>query len=420
MMKTYLAPLSPIQLNSHAETSMKAVSEFVHSHLRSVMRSLFYPALGLVLAVSAACGGGSAESAGGPGGGRGAMPPMPVEMVTLEPKPVEQVGEFVGTVKSRRSTTIQPQAEGFLTRIRVKSGDRVKPGTVMFDIDATSQQATVASFESVRAAREADAAFARQQAARAKNLLSVGAMSQQEYEQAVTLQKTAEAQLKAVEDQIRQQQAELAFYRVTAPASGVVGDIPVRPGDRVTKSTVLTTVDDNTGLEIYINVSVQQAPNLKLGLPVRIVTDAGETISTERISFVAPSVEEETQTVLAKATVSRPGVMRNDQFVRVRIVYSSTPGLTMPVVAVVRISGQYFAFVAEPGEGGALVAKQRQITLGPMIGNEYVVQSGLKPGDKLITGGIQKIGDGAPVQPAPPGPPPGEGRGGPAGRGGGD
>ena len=399
---------------------MTAVSEFMHSSLWSLVRSLWCPVLVLALAAGAACGGGSAESAGGPGGGRGAMPPMPVEMVTLEPKPVEQSGEFVGTVKSRRSTTIQPQAEGFLTRIRVKSGDRVKPGTPMFDIDATTQQAAVSSLESLRAAREADAGFARQQAARAKNLLSVGAMSQQEYEQAMTLQKTAEAQLKAVEDQIRQQQAELAFYRVTAPAVGIVGDIPVRPGDRVTKTTVLTTVDDNTGLEVYISVPVQQAPNLKLGLPVLIVTDAGETISTERISFVAPSVEEETQTVLAKATVSRPGVMRNDQFVRVRIVYSSTPGLTMPVVAVVRISGQYFAFVAEPGEGGGLVAKQRQITLGPMIGNEYIVLSGLKPGDKLITGGIQKIGDGAPVQPAPPGPPLGEGRGGPAGRGGGD
>ena len=326
----------------------------------------------------------------------------------------------MGTVKSRRSTTIQPQAEGFLTRIRVKSGDRVKPGTVMFDIDATSQQAAVASLESVRAAREADAAFARQQAARAKNLLSVGAMSQQEYEQAMTLQKTAEAQLKAVEDQIRQQQAELAFYRVTAPASGVVGDIPVRPGDRVTKSTVLTTVDDNTGLEVYINVPVQQAPNLKIGLPVRIVTDAGEIIATEKLSFIAPSVEEDTQTILAKATVTRAGQFRNDQFVRARIVWSSSPGLTMPVVAVVRISGQYFAYVAEPGEGGALVAKQRQITLGPMIGNEYVVHGGLKAGDKLITGGIQKIGDGAPVQPAPPGRHPVTAVARPAGRGGGD
>lgn len=400
---------------------MMAVSEFVHSYLSDVVWRLRYTALMLLVVGGAACGGGSAENAagGGPGGGRGAMPPMPVEMVTLEPKPVEQVGDFVGTVKSRRSTTIQPQAEGFLTRIRVKSGDRVKPGTGMFDIDATMEQAGVASLESVRAAREADAEYARQQAARAKNLLGVGAMSQQEYEQAVTLQKTAEAQLKAVEDQIRQMQAELAFFRVTAPTAGIVGDIPVRVGERVTKATVLTTVDDNTGLEVYISVPVQQAPNLKVGLPVRIVTDAGVTIATERISFVAPSVEEDTQTVLAKATVTRAGQFRNDQFVRAQIVFAATPGLTMPVVSVVRIGGQYFAFVAEPGEGGGLVAKQRQVRLGPVIGNEYIVLNGLKAGDKLITGGIQKIGDGAPVQPAPPGAPPGDGRGGPgAGRGG--
>lgn len=402
---------------------MMAVSEFVHSHLWEVARRPRALALLLTIAVGAACGGGGGETAGGAGGGRGggrgAMPPMPVEMVTLEPKPVEQIGDFVGTVKSRRSTTIQPQAEGFLTRIRVKSGDHVKPGTPMFDIDATMQQAGVASLESVRAAREADAAYARQQAARAKNLLGVGATSQQEYEQALTLQKTAEAQLKAVEDQIRQMQAELAFFRVTAPTAGIVGDIPVRQGDRVTKSTTLTTVDDNTGLEVYISVPVQQAPQLKVGLPVRIVTDKGETIATEHISFVSPSVEDETQTVLAKATVTRAGALRNDQFVRAQIVWAATPGLTMPVVAVVRISGQYFAFVAEPAEGGGLVARQRQITLGPMIGNEYVVLSGLKAGDKLITGGIQKIADGAPVQAAPPGASPGDGRGGAGtGRGG--
>jgi RND family efflux transporter MFP subunit len=402
---------------------MTAVSDLVHLHLLNAVRRRRIAAALLLVVGGVACGGGEGGgqngAAGGRGGGRGAMPPMPVEMVTLEQKPVEQTGDFVGTVKSRRSTTIQPQAEGFLTRIRVKSGDRVKPGTVMFDIDDTTQRAAVASLESVRAAREADAAYARQQAARAKNLLGVGAMSQQEYEQAVTLQKTAEAQLKAVEDQIRQQQAELAFYRVTAPTSGIVGDIPVREGDRVTKATMLTTIDDNTGLEVYINVPVQQAPNLKVGLPVRIVTDSGEPLATERISFVSPSVEDDTQTVLAKATVSRAGQFRNDQFVRAQIVFTATPGLTIPVVAVVRISGQYFAFVAEPGEGGGLVAKQRQITLGPLIGNEYIVQSGLKPGDKLITGGIQKIADGAPVQAAPPGPPPGDGRGGAGtGRGG--
>jgi RND family efflux transporter MFP subunit len=135
---------------------------------------------------------------------------MPVEIVTLTPKPVEQTGEFVGTIKSRKSTTVQPQAEGIITHIAVKSGDRVSPGAVILEIDAGPQRSAVAVLEGIHAAREADATFAKQQAARAKTMLDVGAGSQQEYDQAVAQQKAAEAQLKAVEDQIRQQQAELA------------------------------------------------------------------------------------------------------------------------------------------------------------------------------------------------------------------
>jgi RND family efflux transporter MFP subunit len=352
----------------------------------------------------AACGGSSSEAPGGAAaGGRGAMPPTPVEIVDLTPAPVEQSSEYVGVIKSRRSTTIQPQAEGIVTRILVASGARVSPGSPLFEIDSTAEQAGLASLQSVRAARQADAALAAQQATRAQALLDVGAMSQQEFEQAATARKTADAQLVAVDEQIRQLQAELAYYRVNAPTAGVVGDIPIRVGDRVTKATELTTVDDNNaGLEVYINVPLQQASGLKPGLPVRLVNDEGETIATERISFVAPSVDE-TQTVLVKAPVdARSARFRTDQFVRAHVVFSTEPGLTVPLVAVSRVNGQYFVFVAEAGPGGALIARQRPVALGRVIGNEYVVQAGLSAGDRLIVSGIQKIGDGSPVAAAPP------------------
>ena len=325
---------------------------------------------------------------------------MPVEIVTLQPKPVEQTGEFVGTIKSRKSTTVQPQAEGIITHISVKSGDHVTPGAPILEIDAGPQRAAVSVLEGIHAAREADATFAKQQAARAKTMLDVGAGSQQEYDQAVAQQKAAEAQLKAVEDQIRQQQAELAYYRVTAPTVGVIGDVPVREGDRVTKSTVLTTIEANAGLEVYIAVPVQQAPNLKPGLPVRIVSDTNQVLATERVDFISPSVDDATQTVLVKASVSDGSKFRTDQFVRARIVWSTAPGLMVPITSVNRINGQFFAFVAE-SSGRGLSAKQRAVTLGPVIGNEYVVIGGLKAGDQLIVSGLQKIGDGAPVQALP-------------------
>ena len=361
----------------------------------------------VLAAVGAACGGAPPEGAAGAAGGRGAMPPMPVEIVELTLAPVEQTTEYIGVIKSRRSTTIQPQAEGIITRILASAGDRVTPGTPLFEIDATAQQAGLASLQSVRAARQSDAALAAQQAQRARTLLDVGAMSQQEFEQATAARKAADAQLGAVEEQIRQLQAELAYYRVNAPTAGMVGDIPIRVGDRVIKATELTRVHDNTGLEVYINVPLQEAAALKVGLPVRLVDDTGETIATERVTFVAPAVDDQTQSILIKAPVdARGGRFRTDQFVRAHVVFSTAPGLKVPLVSVLRISGQFFVFVAEAGPGGGLVARQRPVNLGRVIGNEYVVRSGLSAGDKLIASGIQKIGDGSPVAAAPAAPGP--------------
>jgi RND family efflux transporter MFP subunit len=332
------------------------------------------------------------------------MPAMGVEIVTLEPAPVEQTTEFVGTIKSRRSTTIQPQVEGFITRIVVKSGDRVSEGAVLMEIDSRVQQAQLSSLESVRAQREVDVTYARQESDRANMLLKAGAGSQMDADRAVNALKSAEAQLHTVDEQIRASRTDLAYYRVTAPAAGIVGDIPVRVGDRVTKTTELTTVDANQGLEVYINVPVQQAPRLKLGLPVRILDEAGGTIAEEKIYFIAPSVDTTTQTVLAKTPVSVPGALRTDQYVRAQVLWTTEPGLTVPLTSVTRINGVWFAYVAEPGEGGkGLVTRQRAITLGPVVGNNYTVTGGLKAGEKLIVSGIQKIAEGSPVQPVPAG-----------------
>jgi RND family efflux transporter MFP subunit len=350
-----------------------------------------------------ACGSSSPEGQPGAGGPPGGMPPMGVEFVTLETKPVEEVTEYIGTVKSRRSVTIQPQVEGFLTRIAVRSGDRVRPGAVLMEIDSGRQQAAVGTLEAQRAARESDLEYWKLQTARLRTLLDAGAVSQQEYDQAASTVRSSEAQLGAIDQQIREQRVELGYHRVIAPEGGVVGDIPVRVGDRVTNATVLTTVDSNQGLEVYLQVPVQQAPLLTVGLPVRIVDDRGQEIVATQITFVAPSVDPQTQSVLAKAAMQQSGSFRTDQFVRARVIWRSAPGLTIPVVAVSRINGRYFAFVAEAGDGGATVARQKPIEVGALVGNDYVVTKGLNPGERLIVSGIQKIGDGAPVAATPAG-----------------
>jgi len=153
---------------------------------------------------------------------------------------------------------------------------------------------------------------------------------------------------------------------------------------------------------------VPQAPQLKLGLPVRLVDDHGQILATNKITFISPNVDTATQSVLAKAVLGDAGIFRPEQFVRARIVWTEAPALTAPLVALNRINGQFFAFVAEAGEGGKMVARQKAVQAGAIVGNDYVVHSGLKAGERLIVSGVQKIRDGAPVAIAAPAAPTGK------------
>jgi RND family efflux transporter MFP subunit len=359
----------------------------------NIARAVTFTTIALV-SLSSACSRGGQPAAGAQGG----PPPAAVQIVTLEQKPIEQTSEFIATLRSLRSTTIQPEVDGFVTRIFVKSGDRVRAGTPIIQVDPEKQQASVRSTEASRAGLEADVKYWRQQVTRLQSLIEAGAISRQELEQAQNSLKSAEAKLESLDAEVREGRVQLRYYRVNAPQAGVVGDIAVRQGDRVTPATVITTIDDNASLEAYIQVPLDRTPDLRVGLPVRLLDGDGKVVATNPISFVAPRVDADTQTVLAKSLLREiPPQARVQQFVRARIVWRNAPGLTVPVTSVQRISGQFFCFVAVQEQQG-LVARQRPVEVGDVVGNDYIVRSGLKPGEKLIVTGIQKIGDGAPVR----------------------
>ncbi len=358
------------------------------SALRIILAAATIPAV-------AACGRSGGGAPAGQGGGRGAAT---VQAVTLQQTPVQESSEFIATVRSLHSTTIQPQVEGRITKIFVQSGDVVRSGAPLVQIDPERQAATVRNAESQRAGREADVTYWKSQVDRLRSLLSAGAISQNEFDTAQHNLESAEAALAALNAQVREGEVQLHYYRVTAPADGVVGDIPVREGDRVTTSTIITTIDDRQGLEANIQVPVDRAPQLPIGLPIEVLDTDGTVAARDSITFIAPRVDPATQTVLAKSALrNTPPAVRVQQFVRVRLIWRTTPGLTIPIVAVTRINGQYFCYVAEQS-GQGFVARQRPVQLGDVIGNDYVVQSGLKPGERLIVSGIQKVADGAPVR----------------------
>jgi RND family efflux transporter MFP subunit len=340
----------------------------------------------------------SSQSAGPPP----AMPPTPVTLAVARVVPVEDATEYVATLKSLRSTTVQPQVDGQITQIHVVSGRRVSQGAPLAQIDARRQQAAVSSQEAELAAREAAVTFARQQAQRANELLAAGAISKQEQEQAATALETAEANLKALQAQVQQQRVQLRFFTVAAPTAGVVGDIPVRVGSVVTTQTVLTTIDQNDMLEVYVEVPVERGPSLRNGLPIQIVSsDGSQPLATSSVGFISPHVDDQTQSILVKGQVRNAGgSLRASQYVRARIVWKTTDALVVPVTATVRISGQFFAFVAEDA-GGKMVAKQRAIKVGPIVGETYPVLEGIKAGERVVTSGAQKLADGMPIQAAP-------------------
>ena len=314
-----------------------------------------------------------------------------------QPKPVERASEFIATLRSLRSTTVQPEVEGSVTRIFVKSGDVVRAGTPLVQIDPDKQQAAVRSTEANRSGAVADVQYWRQQVTRLEALVTAGAVSRLELEQAQNSLKTAEAKLATIDAQVSEERVQLQYYRVVAPQAGVVGDIPIRVGDRVTQSSVITTIDENSSLEAYIQVPVDRAPELRLGLPVQLLDTDGKPAAVNPISFVAPRVDESTQSVLVKSLLKDvPPRLRAQQFARARIVWSTAAGLTVPVVAVSRLSGQYFCFVAEQQDKG-LVARQRPVQVGEVIGDDYVVVGGLKAGDRIVVSGIQKLADGVPI-----------------------
>ncbi|MFY9561586.1 MAG: efflux RND transporter periplasmic adaptor subunit [Terriglobales bacterium] len=355
----------------------------------------FVPALFLsaLLLFTTACSENKGAQASGPQA-------MPVQVKTAQPAKVDDTTEYVATLKSRDTAVIMPQVEGIITQIFVHSGDHVAAGAPLIQIDPAKQQATVKSQEDARAAQLAQVKWAQQNYDRISGLANAGVVSRQELDQARAALDAAQAQLQALEAQVREQQVQLHYYQVVAPRAGIVGDIPVRIGDRVQTTTMLTTVDRPGTLEAYVYIPVERSAQLKMNLPVELVDSSGKVLTSSRVTFISPQVDNATQTVLIKAQIpNNNDALRNAQFVRARIVWGSQQKPVVPVIAVSRIGGLYFAFVAESDSKGGYVVHQKPLQVGQIVGNDYVVLDGIKPGDKVVVTGTQFLIDGIPVIP---------------------
>jgi RND family efflux transporter MFP subunit len=176
-------------------------------------------------------------------------------------------------------------------------------------------------------------------------------------------------------------------------------------GDFINAGQTITTIIQNQELFLRLQVPTTRANQLRTGLPVELLDpDTSTTLATGSISFIAPEVDGNVQSILVKARFpNETGNLRDGQFVRARVIWNTTTALLVPTVAVSRVAGQSFVFVAtaQPAENGQArsVASQRPVQLGPIQDNSYQVLSGLQVGDEVVVTNILKLQDGVPIMP---------------------
>ncbi|MCE9668112.1 efflux RND transporter periplasmic adaptor subunit [Myxococcus stipitatus] len=326
-----------------------------------------------------------------------APPPREVEVLTLAPSEVRDTGEYLGSLLSRQSVTVLPQVNGYVRRILVKPGQKVEAGATLLEVDSREETAALDSAQAQHSSAEVSRDLARRTYARTEALYKEGLASAQEMEQGRAQLEAAEAAARAAAAQVAQRQVQLQFHAVRAPFPGTVGDVLVRLGDFVSATTPLTSIAQADVLEVSVSLPSERARALKPDTALEILDSQGNVVLTSTLFFVAPQADPRTQLVEVKAAFQNTVGLRPSELVRARVVYSRHEALQIPALAVVRLSGQPFAMVVQEKDGKTVV-ERRPIALG-MLGNmAYVVENGLKQGDRVAVSSLQALRDGMPVK----------------------
>lgn len=390
------------------------------------------PILLMPVIFAASCSSGGDAQAGG-------FPPPLVEVGKATSDLVRDESEYMARFESRKSVTLSPRVGGIIRSINTTSGNAVGGGQVLIRIEASQQEAAVrsaaagiesrsrgtdqarsqlASLEAEKIAREGNVKLAKIQLERTRSLQSKGVVSRQELDIAENNHQTAVSTLGATNAQIQsqkatiaqsqndakqatamlsEQQAQLRYYDISAPFSGVVGDIPVKVGDYVSPTTELMTITVNQPMEAYIYVPVEKSPKLRMGMAVELVAPDGRELGQSNVFFVAPGAEGSDQTILIKAEYANPdGRIRVGEWGQARVVWSQDSGLWIPTTAVTQLAGQNFVFLAKQ-ENGQWSAHQIPVKLGEPTNSRYPVIEGITAEDEVVITGAQNLFDKMPI-----------------------
>jgi len=364
-------------------------------------------ALAAIAVALVACGP-KAPAAGGPGMGG----PSEVGVVVVQPQAVPLTAELNGRTSAFLVSEVRPQVSGVVQARLFKEGAMVRAGQPLYQIDPATYRATLQSAEAGLAQAQAVLTSAKLKADRYKELVAINAVSRQDNDDAQAAYQQATANVAAQNAAVQQARINLGYTRVLAPISGRIGKSAVTAGALVTANqtealSVIQQVD-----KIYVDVTQSAADLLKLkrdmaqgelGQPasaeVRLTLDDGSTYPLPgRLEFTDVTVDPGTGSVGLRAVFPNPeGVLLPGLYVRAKLTKGvATSGMLVPQPAVSRApGGQATAFVVGAGNK----AEPRQLTLGQSLGDKWLVTGGLKPGDRVIVEGLQKVAPGALVKP---------------------
>jgi membrane fusion protein (multidrug efflux system) len=356
----------------------------------------------------------------------GPPPPSPVTVVDVVPSDVPIVSEWVGTLDGFVNAQIQPQASGYLVRQNYKEGSQVAKGQVLFEIDPRPFQAALdqtqgqlgqaeGQVQQAQAARD----LAQTNVNRDKPLVAERAIAKSQLDTELQQLAQAEANLKSAEATVNTAQASVAnaklnlgFTEVRSLISGVAGQATTQVGNLVNAQTVLTSVSQLKPIKAYFSISDAEylalTSNARHGkgdllasaatVPLTLTLSNGEKFpETGHIAFVDRQMNAQTGAIRIAASFPNPGnVLRPGQFARIKADTEIRHGaLLIPQVAVVEFQGLHQIYLAGSDGKAHLVT----VDLGPQVGTNWLVNSGVTAGSHVIVDNLQKLRDGAPVAP---------------------
>ena len=334
-----------------------------------------------------------------------------VEVMNVVQKDVPIVQEWVGSTDGTVNAKIYAQVQGYLIKQNYKEGSVVKKGQVLFEIDPRPFQATLEQAKGELAIHEGQLYTAKSNLEKIRPLAAEEAMSKKDLDDAIGREASAKASVQAAKAAVRKAEIDLSFTRITSPINGIAGIAKAQLGELVGKSggPELTTVSTVDPIKVYIPISEQEylrfsreargnsqrkEQNLEL-----ILADGSVFPQKGWVSFADRQVDPGTGTIKVAALFPNPGnLLRPGQFAKVRALLETHRGaLLVPQRAVSELQGRYQLAVVDPDNKVDL----RWVKVGERTGSLVVIDEGLKPGERVIVEGIQKVKAGMTVTPKP-------------------